>query len=52
MSRKQFTVEKIIGLLREVDVRLSQGKSVGQICREVGIAEQTYYKDGAKNREA
>ena len=44
MSRKRFTMEQIIGLLREVDVKVSQGKNVGQICREIGIAEQTYYR--------
>ena len=44
MSRKQFTMEQIIGLLREVDVKVSQGKNVGQICREIGIVEQTYYR--------
>lgn len=44
MSRKRFTVEQIIGLLREVDVKVSQGKNVGQICREIGITEQTYYR--------
>jgi putative transposase len=44
MSRKRFTMEQIIGLLREIDVKISQGKSVGQICREIGIVEQTYYR--------
>ena len=44
MSRKRYTVEQIIGLLRELDVKVSQGKSIGQICREKGIAEQTYYR--------
>jgi len=37
-------MEQIIGLLREVDVKISQGKSVVHICREAGITEQTYYK--------
>jgi transposase-like protein len=37
-------MEQIISLLREVDVKVSQGKNVGQICREIGIAEQTYYR--------
>jgi len=41
MSKRRFTSEQIIGLLREVDVKISQGKSVGQICRKIGIAEQT-----------
>ena len=44
MSRKRFTVEQIIGLLREAEVRLSQGRTVGQACREMGITEQTYYR--------
>jgi putative transposase len=44
MSRKRFTAEQIIAKLREVEVALSQGMSVGQICRQQGIAEQTYYR--------
>ena len=44
MGRKRYTMEQIIGLLREVDVKVSQGKNVGQICREIGITEQTYYR--------
>jgi transposase-like protein len=37
-------MEQIIGLLREVDVKVSQGRIVEQICREIGITEQTYYR--------
>jgi transposase-like protein len=44
MSRKRFTPEQIIGILREADVKLSQGKNVGQLCREMGITEQSYYR--------
>jgi putative transposase len=44
MSRKRFTAEQIIGLLREAEVRLSQGRTVGQACREMGVTEQTYYR--------
>jgi len=44
MAKKRFTAEMIIGLLREADVKLSQGRAVGQACREMGIAEQTYYR--------
>jgi len=44
MSKRHHTSEQIIGILREVDVKVSQGKNVGQICREIGIAEQTYYR--------
>jgi transposase-like protein len=44
MGRRRFTAEQIIGLLREADVKLTQGRNVGQICRDMGIAEQTYYR--------
>lgn len=44
MSRKRFAPEQIIGILREADVKLSQGRSVEQLCRELGITEQSYYR--------
>ena len=44
MSRRGFTVEQIIGLLRGAKVRLSLGRNVGQACREMGIREKTYYR--------
>lgn len=44
MSRKRFTAEQIIGMLREADVELSRGNNVGQVCRGLGISEQTYYR--------
>ena len=33
MARKNYTAEQIIGMLREAEVRLSQGKKTGAICR-------------------
>jgi putative transposase len=42
MKRKQFTPEKIIGLLRQTEVELAQGKRVGEVCRALGISEQSY----------
>jgi putative transposase len=44
MARKRFTAEQIIGMLREAQVRLSQGKKLKGICRNLGITEQTYYR--------
>ena len=41
MSRKRYTPEQIIGLLREAEVRLSQGEKIGVICRVLGISEQS-----------
>ena len=44
MSRKRYTPEQIIGMLREAEVRLSQGETVGVICRGLGVSEQSYYR--------
>jgi putative transposase len=35
---------KIIGLLRQAEVELAQGKRVGEVCRGLGISEQSYYR--------
>jgi len=44
MSRKKFTVEQIIIHLREVEVMCSQGKTIGEAVRQIGVTEQTYYR--------
>ena len=44
MPRKRYTTEQIIGELREAEVGLSQGRRVGQICKKLGVTEQTYYR--------
>ena len=44
MSRKRYTPEQIIGMLREAEVRLSQGGKIGVICRALGVSEQSYYR--------
>ena len=33
MARKDYTPEQAIGMLREAEVRLSQGEKIGKICR-------------------
>jgi len=44
MSRKRFSMEQIINHLREAEVLLAQGKTVGEICRQIGVSEQSYYR--------
>ena len=44
MPRKGFTPEQIINRLRTAEVELSQGKTVVQVCKKIGITEQTYYR--------
>jgi transposase-like protein len=44
MVRKTFKPEQIIGKLREAEVPLSQGSTVGEASRKLGVTEQTYYR--------
>ena len=44
MARRAFTAEQIIGKIREAEILLSQGDSVGVMSRKLGISEQTYYR--------
>ena len=44
MARKRYTTEQIIGMLREAEVRLAQGETIGVVCRGLGISEQSYYR--------
>ena len=44
MSRKRYTPEQIISMLREAEVALSQGQTVGPVCRVLGGSEQSYYR--------
>ena len=42
MGRKRYTAEQIISMLREAEVLQSQGMTIGEISRKLGITEQTY----------
>jgi putative transposase len=44
MSRKRHTPEQIIQKLRQAEVELARGETVGAVCKQMGIAEQTYYR--------
>jgi putative transposase len=44
MGRLRFTPEQIIGKLREAEVVLGQGMSIGEAIRKLGVSEQTYYR--------
>jgi len=44
MSKRRYTREDIVKLLREVEVFQSQGQSVVEACRQIGVTEQTYYR--------
>jgi transposase-like protein len=44
MPKKRYNAEEVIHKLREADVLLSQGSSVSQVCKQIGVADQTYYR--------
>ena len=44
MGRKRYSPEQIIRMLREAEVAMAQGQTVGQVCRSLGIVEQTFYR--------
>ena len=43
-KRKRYAAEEIISKLREAEVHLAQGETVGQVVRRLGVSEQTYYR--------
>ncbi len=44
MPKKRFSSEQIIAKLRQIEVQLTQGKSIALACKEAGISEQSYYR--------
>ena len=44
MSEKRYTSEEIINKLREVEIMLSKGSTVGEASKKIGVTEQTYYR--------
>ena len=41
-KQKRHNAEQIIAKLREADVELAKGQSVGEICRKLAVSEHTY----------
>ncbi len=44
MPGKRVTTEQIIHKLREAEVELAKGRTAAEVCKRVGITEQTYYR--------
>src|SRR5215217_4717669 len=44
MPRKRHKPEEIVAKLRQVDVLVSQGRSVADAVRSIGVTEVTYYR--------
>ena len=41
MAKKRYSAEQIIQLLSEVEIHTSEGKTISQVSRLIGVTEQT-----------
>ena len=44
MPKKRNNAEQVVTKLRQIDVLVAQGRTVGQACKEAEISEQSYYR--------
>jgi transposase-like protein len=44
MGKKRYTMEQIIAKLRAAEIELAKGVKTPDVCRKLGISEQTYYR--------
>ena len=42
--KKPHSAEQIVAKLREADVQLGKGLRVPEVCKQLGVSEQTYYR--------
>jgi len=44
MPKRKYTPEEIVAKLRQVDVLLGQGKTVGEAVKTIALTETTYHR--------
>ena len=44
MVRKGYTAEQIINKLREAEILLGQGATIGETSKKIGVSDYTYYR--------
>ena len=53
--KKRYSGPQIVAKLRQADVLIGQGKTVPEVCKEIEISQQTYYrwrqKSGGMSRD-
>ncbi len=42
--KKRYTGAQIVAKLRQADVLIGKGNSVPEVCREIEVSQQTYYR--------
>ena len=43
MAKKRFQAEQIIGKLREAEVEISKGQTIGQVAKKLGVSLAQVY---------
>jgi transposase-like protein len=44
MPGKRYSVEQIVAKLREAERLQGQGQTIPQVCKRLGVSEQTFYR--------
>jgi transposase-like protein len=44
MAKKRYSPEQIINKLREAEILLSQGSTIAQVTKKIGVSDYTYYR--------
>ena len=44
MPGRRYTVEQIVARLREAEKMQGQGASVAQVCKKIGVSDQTFFR--------
>ena len=44
MKGKKYSAEQIVTKLREAEVMLAKGQTLGEVCRQLEITDVTYYR--------
>ena len=44
MGAKRYSTEQIIVKLRQAEIEMGRGMKVPEVCRNLGISEQTFYR--------
>jgi len=44
MSKRKHSAEEVVTKLREAEVLLAKGQTMAEVCRQLAISDQTYYK--------
>lgn len=50
MKRKRHSPEEVIRKLRQADEQLAAGATVGEVCKKLGVSENTFHRWRARYR--